>query len=305
MPGDVSSVSHHEQAQRVLRQALDKHGEQPPLQPELERRGLGAYRGYRELLWAISELCSHNGRGPRLAIAGHSVRGEPIVALHPRQSLSHRAHPHQRGGGQGCIPSSWIGIETSLALVRELAEVDLGDRSLVVFPLTNPDGLLKVERNLRRRRNRFVRHNARGVDLNRNFDARWGHKNLLARLVPWVFKPGSYPASEPEVASIAYLLGTRRVDRSLSLHSFGGVVLYPSSHSVWPIADVTEHRHWAQTIGRHASNRPYWALPSSVVRLGHDHGRSRARLVPRAARRAVAARGVLPGRASVCGRRSS
>jgi hypothetical protein len=117
-----------------------------------------------------------------------------------------------------------------------------------------------------------VRHNANGVDLNRNFDARWGHKNLLAKLIPWVFKPGSHPASEPEVASIAYLLGQRRVDRALSLHSFGGVVLYPSSHSVWPVADADEHRQWATSIGRRADARAYRSLPSAWFGLGFTMG---------------------------------
>lgn len=270
MPSAVSSVSHHQKALRTLREAIDKHIDEP-LQPLLEARGLGAYRGYHELLLQIAELSLQNGRGARLAIAGHSVRGEPIVALqlgNPAPTEATRTSVIVAG----LHPIEWIGVETALAITTELRELDLGDRSLMVFPIANPDGYLKVERNLRRNRRRFVRHNARGVDLNRNFDARWGHKNVLAKIVPWVFKPGSYAASEPEVASIAFMLGSRRVDRALSLHSFGGVVLYPSSHSLWPIGDVEEHRRWAQSIGRHADRHAYKALPSSWFGLGMTMG---------------------------------
>ena len=66
--------------------------------------------------------------------------------------------------------------------------------------LANPDGLLHVERNLRRGRHRFVRHNAHGVDLNRNFDTHWGRKSLAARLV--ALPPESVRQSVREVLAI-------------------------------------------------------------------------------------------------------
>lgn len=270
MPTAVSTVSNHATALKTLQEAIDKHAAEP-LMPQLVDRGLGAYRGYRELLEHIAKLCSQNGRSARLSIAGRSVRGEPIVAL----SLGEPTPTEKTRTTvivSGLHPIEWIGIETSLALISQLREVDLGDRSLMFFPVANPDGLLKVERNLRRKRRRFIRHNARGVDLNRNFDVAWGHKNLLARIVPWVFKPGSHAASEPEVASIAYMLGSRRVDRALSLHSFGGVVLYPSAHSVWPVADADEHKGWAESIARRADARAYKSLPSSWFGLGMTMG---------------------------------
>ncbi len=270
MPSAVSSVSNHQAALRTLREAIEKHATEP-LRPLLEQRGLGAYRGYHEILSHIAELCSQNGRSARLCIAGRSVRGEPIVALQlgdPQPTERTRTSVIVAG----LHPIEWIGVETALAIISQLREVDLGNRSLMVFPMANPDGLLRVERNLRRGRRRFIRHNARGVDLNRNFDASWGHKNLLARVVPWVFKPGSRAASEPEVASIAYMLGARRVDRALSLHSFGGVVLYPSAHSLWPVADVDEHRQWARSIARRADSRAYKCLPSSWFGFGMTMG---------------------------------
>jgi hypothetical protein len=257
----------NDDAVALLDQAIDEHrGE--PLGDLLASRGIGRYRGYAELLAAMKGCVD---RGARLSVTGRSVRGEPLFAL----GLGN-AQPTQDERTSAVIaglhPNEWIGIETALALIGRFIERDFGSRSLVAIPIANPDGVLKVERNLRAGRRRFVRHNAHGVDLNRNFDARWGHKNLLAKVVPWVFKPGRRPASEPEIAAIADALGSRRVDRALSLHSFGGVVLYPSAQTVMPIPDASEHRRWAQRIGAAADARPYFALPSSWFGLGMTMG---------------------------------
>jgi hypothetical protein len=146
-----------------------------------------------------------------------------------------------------------------LALLRRLAESYLDGRAVIAVPIVNPDGVIRVEMELRAGRRRFVRHNAHGVDLNRNFDARWDERGIVQRLLSFVFAPGSRPASEPEVAAIAHHLAARRVDRSLSLHSFGGAVLYPSAATLWPIWDAAEHRAWAARIAEAADAKPYRA----------------------------------------------
>jgi len=209
--------------------------------------------------------------GARLIKIGDSVHGEPLLALELGQTAG---RPCARTSVviAGLHPIEWIGVETALTLTERLLGRDLGNRSVLVMPIANPDGLLRVERNLRAGRRRFVRHNAHGVDLNRNFDVHWGHKNLLARLVPWVFRPGHHAASEPEVTAIAEALGGRRVDRSLSLHSFGGAVLYPRGDSMSRIPDGDEHREWAQRIAAHADRRPYRALPSWRFGFGATMG---------------------------------
>ncbi|WP_438014645.1 M14 family metallopeptidase [Sorangium sp. So ce315] len=165
----------------------------------------------------------------------------------------------------GIHPLEWVGVETHLALLERLAAEDLGGRSIFAVPIVNPDGLLRVEMNLRAGRHRYVRGNARGVDLNRNFDAGWYERGLVQRLVGLVSSPGSRPASEPEVEAIAHALSSRRIDRALSLHSAGGAVLYPPAHSLWPVADAAEHRAVAQRVARAADRRPYRAM--SYVRF--------------------------------------
>ncbi|MGK4003061.1 M14 family metallopeptidase [Sorangium sp. So ce1036] len=160
----------------------------------------------------------------------------------------------------GIHPLGWIGIETHLALLERLVAEDLGGRSIFAVPIMNPDGLLRVEMNLRAGRHRYVRGNARGVDLNRNFDAGWYERGVVQRLVGLVCSPGSRPGSEPEVEAIAHALSSRRIDRALSLHSAGGAVLYPPAHRLWPVDDVAEHHAYALRVARAADRRPYRAM---------------------------------------------
>ena len=243
----------------ALREAMAKH-DAPPLSTVVASRGLGPYRGYAEVLAAIDRLVD---RGARLFVIGQSVEGEPIFALHLGASEEARPTPRTSVVLSAVHPMEWIGVETHLALLEQLASADLGERAIVSVPLVNPDGILRVEANVRAGRRRFVRHNARGVDLNRNFDARWSQRGILQRLVPFLWNAGPRAASEPEVQAVAHHLAHRRVDRALSLHSFGGAVLWPMAASVWPILDTEEHRTWARRIAAAADPRPYRALPCS------------------------------------------
>jgi hypothetical protein len=242
--------------------AANAHGETPPLAPLLERRRLGDYRGYGEMLGALSSLAE---RGARVHEIGRSVLGEPLLALElgqvspgaPTSVVLSAIHPIE-----------WIGVETHLALLERLVARPPEGRSVVCIPIVNPDGLLRVEGNLRAARRRFVRHNARGVDLNRNFDVAWGKRGVLQTLLAPLYARGPRAESEPEVRAIARCLEGRRVDRALSLHSFGGIVMYPPARSVVPIAKTAEHRAWGLKIAKAADERPYVVLPSSWCALG-------------------------------------
>lgn len=247
-------------------QAAQRAHRSAPLGPILTARRLGPYRGYAERLSTIARL---GGQGARLRMIGRSVRGEPLLAVHLG---AERANARTTVLLAGVHPMEWIGVETLFTLLERLVGSRLDGRSIVAVPIVNPDGFLRVEGNLRRGTRSFVRHNAHGVDLNRNFDARFHDRGLMQRLLSFVYASGSRPASEPEVAAIAHHLASRRVDRALSLHSFGGAVLYPSAATLWPIWDSAEHRTWARRIADAADERPYRALPCSWFSMGMTAG---------------------------------
>lgn len=237
----------------ALRAAAARHAREP-LGPLLRARGLGPYRGYGEILDVVVAAASAGARPVRL---GRSPQGEPLFALH----VGARPTPTTRTTVvlAGLHPLEWIGVEVALRLLDQLLAADLDGRAVVIIPVANPDGMTTVEANLRARRRRFVRHNAHGVDLNRNFDVAWGEAGLGQRLLRRIFAPGTRPASEPEVEVIAHHLSSRRVDRAVSLHSFGGAVLTPHAHRFGAPHDAAEHLAWARRIAVAADPRPYRA----------------------------------------------
>lgn len=193
-------------------------------------RGLPAVEGedrpgltYRELWLSAAEL---PGAVPR--VIGHSVRGEPIW------SLTIEATPRERAAATvlviaGLHAMEHVGPRTALALCRRAAAGEAGwrDRRLVVVPLVNPDGWLDVERMLAAGGRRFLRKNANGVDLNRNFATGWDGRYYLNRLLPRLFAAGSGPLSEPETQAVDALAGSIRPDYAVSLHAFGEWIFVP------------------------------------------------------------------------------
>lgn len=261
-PG-TEAIHDHDEAVEAVRAATDAS---EPLGSTLARRGLGPYRGLGELFGATLAIAA---RGARVEVLGRSVRGKPIVAL----AVGPTPGPLERSSVilAGIHPNEWIGIETALALAERLVD-DPPPRRVLIAPIVNPDGVARVEDNLRAGRRRFVRHNEHGVDLNRNFDAAWGRRSHLAYPFRRLFRRGTHPGSEPEVAALANALAPLRVDRAISFHSFGGAVLYPSAHSFRRAADAYEHLRWARRIGRAAAPIPYPALPCAWLPLGRTGG---------------------------------
>ncbi len=108
-------------------------------------------------------------------VVGHSVQGRPIRLLERGNSESRRVVLVV-----GCIHGNEC---SGLAVTRRLARSDPRGFRLLILPVLNPDG-----------RRAKTRQNARGVDLNRNFPARWRASGQ--RWDPEY--PGPRPLSEPE-----------------------------------------------------------------------------------------------------------
>jgi hypothetical protein len=194
--------------------------ERPRRRPHLAYRAFGA---------RLLQLAGQ----PRVQVqcSGRSVQGEPIwcVTVAPPQ-LPAQATVFVLAGLHAM---EHAGVAAALALLERAssAETPWRDRRLAVLPLANPDGFRAVEDNLARGRRRFVRGNARGVDLNRNFAAFWDGSYYLHRLLPRVYAPGPAPLSEPESAAVDRLLGALRPALAVSLHAFGRWIFLPYAGS--------------------------------------------------------------------------
>ncbi|HTM18884.1 MAG TPA: M14 family metallopeptidase [Kofleriaceae bacterium] len=201
-------------------------GRERPLAADVDLDVVGDYRGYAEQVARWAEL---ERRGLRARVVGESVGGRPLWALEAGPADA----PRVSALLAGIHALEWIGVETGAALLERLAAEPPRDRRVIAFPLVNVDGYRRAEADLRAGRRRFVRTNARGVDLNRNWPVhhRARPPSLPARLLG-ASGGGPAPLSEPEVRAIAGVLeeaaaGGAAVDVALSLHSIGEKVLMP------------------------------------------------------------------------------
>ena len=188
------------------------------------------------------------GRLPGSAVAGRSAEGRPLYRL----ALGDPRAPRASVVVAGIHAMEWIGVEAACRVAERFAEERL-ERRVLIYPLLNPDGAARVQADREAGRHRFRRANARGVDLNRNWPTHWKRAKGGTRLLPFLGHAGSTPASEPEVRTVLGDLGRLEaegvaIDRALSLHSFGRMILHPYG-GVWRAPrDAGEHRRAAETL---------------------------------------------------------
>lgn len=209
----------------ALDQALSPYLGEEPLARAVDLRRIGSYRGLGEVGDALLRL---REKGARLSVAARGHEGHPVL----RVDLGPEDAPEVALAVSGIHAMEWIGVEVMLALLETIAEIPAPKRRLIAFPIVNVDGFRRAELHLRARRHlTYVRANARGVDLNRNWPTHWKTSRLAQRLVPLLGGAGTHPGSEPEVRAVLDAIvatkRTARIDRALSLHSFGRVLLLP------------------------------------------------------------------------------
>lgn len=134
-------------------------------------------------------------------VIGHSVEGRPIRATR----VGSEAAPFNVlvvGNIHGNEPAGE-------AIIKRLRKAEPPDGvALWLVRTANPDGRAAVSR-----------HNARGVDLNRNFPWRWrsGPRD--------VYYPGRKPASEPETRAIMRFVREVRPQLGIYYHQMLGMVV--------------------------------------------------------------------------------
>ncbi|KAL8596292.1 hypothetical protein ACOMHN_067545 [Nucella lapillus] len=111
----------------------------------------------------------------------------------------------------------------------------LEDFTLVVIPVVNPDGYVHTWRNnrmWRKNRRSFSHNSCTGVDLNRNYDMKFGEVGVSPYCSDDTY-PGEKGFSEPETQNVRdlFLQLKPRVVAFLSVHSYSQVLLLPWAYS--------------------------------------------------------------------------
>lgn len=206
----------------------------------------GAYHTYKEL---EADLLALQQKYPAIAkvfVLGESLEGRRIYALKISDNVE-REEAQAQVLILGCHHArEWISVEVPFLWGKYLAEnyasnpevKRLVDRSEVwIVPLVNPDGLEYTIHAYRYwRKNRRDNGGGRfGVDLNRNYEYKWGLDAVGSSADPSsAIYRGAAPFSEPETRAVRDLFLKKDFRALVSYHSFSQVILYPWSYTDLP-----------------------------------------------------------------------
>ncbi len=140
-------------------------------------------------------------------VIGYSCQGREIYALHVGETTG-----RQFIAVYAVHAREWI----TARLAVKHAKIGFNRGGGWIIPLLNPDGAI-----LSQTSRPLWKANARGVDLNCNFDADWGSGRLNTRIRGGENCIGDYPFSEPETIALRDFTLRVRPYVTLSFHTKG------------------------------------------------------------------------------------
>jgi hypothetical protein len=235
--------------------------------------------GIKDQLHTIAATYPHIAQ---LKSIGNSIQQRPILAM--------RLTNEKAGGGKPQVlflathhAREWVATEMAMRLIKYLTSsygsdarvTDLLDTVEVwIIPVANPDGYqftFTTERLWRKN----LRDNdgdgqitiADGVDLNRNFAARWGYDDEGSSSL-WSAEDyrGTAPNSEPETQAVVDFVQSHDFKFILSYHTYGDWILYPWGWQ-WQTPSLDDPIYVAQSG---TDDNP--AIWDSILSHGYDPG---------------------------------
>lgn len=170
-------------------------------------------------------------------------------------------------------------ITTHLALEQIKAHVLTKKTGTVYFiPAVNPDGIAICNRD-----NPLYKANGRGVDLNVNFDARWGTGKSNTTQCGSENYIGKFPFSEPETIALKEFTLKVKPDATVSYHSKGEEIYWQFfQKGKRAIRDLGLAQAVAKETGYNIKETPYSAggykdwcieklkIPALTIEVGSD-----------------------------------
>ena len=200
-------------------------------------------------------------------IIGYSVLGRPIYAHHVgvynENQIIVTGAIHAR---------EWITALLLAELVKIYSARNITCGGIYFVPLCNPDG---VEIALTSAP--LWKANARGVDLNVNFDADWGEGAANVREAGQENYIGPYPNSEPETKALIDFTIKVNPRATIAYHSKGELVYYRSCKScrmAHRIAKITGYK--AEESVNSSGGYSDWVsmhlgIPAVTIEVGNDY----------------------------------
>ena len=166
---------------------------------------------------------------------GRSIQGRRLYALRLGKGGGKRVFFNGAHHGMEWLTSKLL-MDFAFDLERQMYETAeiMKNCTLYIVPMVNPDGV-EIASSGRR-----WQANARGVDLNHNYDALWHRYKEMEEDIgikgpgPTRFS-GAYPESEPESRAIADFTRQNDFDVVMAFHSQGQVIYYDFCGYVPPL----------------------------------------------------------------------
>lgn len=152
---------------------------------------------------------SYNGKK---CVIGYSCRGREIFAFHVGEVYGRQFIAVYAVHGR-----EWITARLAIRHIKKGVKCGGG----WIVPLANPDGAV-----ISQTKYPLWKANARGVDLNCNFDADWGRGRLNTRVRGSENCVGEKPFSEPETAALKNFTLKVKPAVTFSFHTKGGEIYW-------------------------------------------------------------------------------
>jgi carboxypeptidase T len=237
------------------------------------------FHNYAELKEAIRKMQASHPEIVTSEVIGKSIEGRDIIAISITSDIknastkpailflgSHHAREHL---------STEVPLMLAQHLVTRYAEGDekirtlVDSRHIIIVPLVNPDGsefdISSGSYEMWRKNRRDNGDENFGVDLNRNYDMRWGQGGSSSFTGSEVYM-GSAPFSEPETQAIRdFVEGHPNITVLLSFHTFSKLVMYPWGGTFDELENKTHLAAFQKMAATMASWNGYTAQKSSEL----------------------------------------
>ncbi|MBI2362342.1 MAG: zinc carboxypeptidase [Elusimicrobia bacterium] len=237
----------------------------------------GIYHNYGEIVSEMQSVASAGSGFASMFSVGTSVQGRAIPGLrlgypsrdgHAKPAAAFLGAHHAREHLSTEVPlllARWIAEHAREARVKRLLET----RDIYILPVINPDG---VEYDIAAGSYRWQRKNLKdngdgsvGVDLNRNYDFRFGGEGASDYPGSDTYH-GPSAFSEPETRAVrSFVEALPNLKVMVSYHTFSELVMYPWGGADEPISDGRALAAFKAMAERAAQWTGYRAMQSSEL----------------------------------------